>query len=320
MIDLSFTTIKQPLPDFIYDGLRSFSTDSNSYHHQPAVLRQKIADHYNVPLDYIQLTAGADQAILFLSLTYGQKTHIFTPTYIGYTDVQKLGGELVEHPALEEGTYTISTDKIPDASLIFLANPNNPAGITPRKKVLELVVNNPQAIVVIDEAYADFADESVIGDVKDHKNLVVVRSFSKSHALAGYRIGYMVAAPELLGYLELETTWFNVAYTSVGAAAVAIDYEDHFADLRQDISRERERTATFLRDQNYTVITSSINALLVKFETEQKATDFVEKLKQASIKVNHGNGPSNCGLDKTFVRISVGTTEQMQALRRALKQ
>lgn len=314
-IDLSFTTIKDKLPDFITNGLAPYATDSNSYFHQPEELRQKIASKQNIPINSVYLTAGADQAITLLCAMFGSNTHVFTPTYISYSDAKNLGGKFTEHPSLAGSTYAVSTSRIEDASLIFLANPNNPAGITERETILELVTNNPDAKIVVDEAYGEFFDQSVIGDVTNNKNLIVLRSFSKGYALAGFRIGYIVANPEVLEQLALESTWFNVAYTSVGAAVTALDHEDHFGKMRKIIIGERQKTESYLFKHGYQVIPSQINAVLIKFSNESAAASFIKKLKQADIVVNHGNGASNCGLDKTYVRVSVGTADQMQILR-----
>lgn len=317
-IDLSITTINDKLPEFIGAGLASYAENSNSYHRQTDELRQKIASKFQVTADHVYLTAGADQAILLLSVLYGQHAHVFTPTYISYTDVRRVGGELTEHPVLDGSVYNVPTSKIEGASLIFLANPNNPAGITSREKVLELVRNNPDAKVVVDEAYGDFADESVINDVVNHKNLVVLRSFSKGYSLAGFRIGYIIAAPEILEQLFLESTWFNVAYTSIGAAVIALENEGYFNTLRQSIIIERQKNVDFLEKLGYQTIPSHINAILIKFSDEDSGTKFAEKLKKANIKVNLGNGGSNCGLNSSFMRVSIGTASQMQAFRNAV--
>src|SRR6185437_6610970 len=160
-IDLGFTSVKQPLPDFIHRELLSYVIQSNSYHHQPDELRGVLAKKHGVSTEDIFLTAGADQAIMLLCALYGKSTHIFTPTYISYTDTEKLGGSLTEHYSLKGDVYDISAAGIEGASLVFLANPNNPAGLTSRHQVLELVRANPHTIVVVDETYADFANESV---------------------------------------------------------------------------------------------------------------------------------------------------------------
>lgn len=271
-----------------------------------------LADKHKVPIEYIHLTAGADQAIMLLGIVFGQDTHIFTPTYISYGDVTSFGGKITEHYSLNDNNYTVSTETKTGASLIFLANPNNPAGITKKDDVINLVDNNPRAIVAVDEAYGDFTEESVAGDVLQHKNLVVIRSFSKAYSLAGFRIGYVIADPEIIRRITFESTWFNVAFTSVGAAIAALQHEEYFHKIRQDIISERSITETALSGSGYAVIPSHINAVLLKFDDEQQASQFVSKLKDAGIVVNHGNVGSNLGLNKTFVRISIGTIELMK--------
>jgi histidinol-phosphate aminotransferase len=318
IIDLSFTTIKQELPDFIYQKLASYSAQSNSYHHQPEELRELIAKKHDINIESISLTAGSDQAIMLLSSLYGRQGHVFTPTYISYTDVKRFG-KLTEHVSLDQNGYEIATSNIEDASLIFLANPNNPAGITSKDRVLELVANNPNSLVVVDEAYGDFTGASVINEVSTYSNLVVLRSFSKGYALAGFRIGYMVAQSAILEDLVLESTWFNVAYTSVGAAIAAMENEVYFTEMRTSIVESRKQLESYLTQSKYTIIPSFINATLIKFSNEGAATRFTYYLETKDIKVNQGNGVSNVGLDKSFVRISIGTPEQMEVLRQTIE-
>lgn len=318
LIDLSFTTLKQELPDFIYEKLAGYSAKSNAYHHQPDELRDMIAKKHSIDSSLISLSAGSDQAIMLLSSLYGRKGgHIFAPTYISYTDIKRFG-KLTQSYSLHEGVYEIVTSEITDAGLIFLANPNNPVGLTRREKILELVANNRDSLVVIDEAYGDFAGESVINDVATYSNMIVLRSFSKGYALAGFRIGYMVAQPAMLEELVLESTWFNVAYTSVGAAITALENEEYFAKLRKDIVESRKQLEAFLSQSGYTVMPSYINAVLLKFDNEALAASLVDFLEANDIKVNQGNGASNVGLGKSFVRISVGTAEQIAVLQNAI--
>lgn len=319
MIDLRFTTIKQELPDFIFQGIGEFVRTSNEYHHQPDVLRQKIADLNNVDLENIYLTAGADQAISLLGYRYGQNTHVFTPTYVGYGDVRLFGHSLFEHLSLEDGNYRINTDNYNDATLFFVANPNNPVGVTSRQTIIELAKNNPQAKIVVDEAYADFASESVIDSVKDYPNLIVVRSFSKGYALAGIRIGYIIAHPRVFEDIASETTWFNVSHPAVGAAVVALDNEAYFVKLREEIVRERLESEDLLRQKGYKVIPSTINSLLIDMGSAEVAKHWNESLKNAGFLVNQGNGGSNIGLDDNFIRIGVGTKSQMTQLRNYLQ-
>lgn len=318
-IDLRFTTIMQPVPEFVYAGLQPYVSSSNVYHCQPDELRQKIADTHNVDTGSVFLVAGADQAIQLFCMMYGRRTHIFTPTYITYTDAGKMGGELHEHYSLKDGEYAVSTDHIPGASLVFVANPNNPFGITTREKILELVANNPQALIVVDEVYAEFADQSVLKDVQNCPNLAVIRSFSKSYALAGFRIGYVVAQQAVLKRFDLEALWCNVSYAAVGAASICMDHDDHFAAIRQQIIRERDTTVQWLQQNQYKVVPGMINAVTIQLASTEAASRFKDYMAQNDVLVGQGNGASNCGLDDTFVRASIGAEEQMERFRMLAK-
>ncbi|HSX15875.1 MAG TPA: histidinol-phosphate transaminase [Candidatus Saccharimonadales bacterium] len=318
-IDLRYTVLNQPVPPFIYEALESYSTASNHYFHQPDALREAIAKHHDVPIDTVQLMAGTDQSILLLSAIYGQQTHIFTPTYISYVDAKRFGGELHEHWSLQDGLYQIPTETIPGASLIFLANPNNPAGMTSRRKVMELVRNNPDTTVVVDEAYGDFASESVIAEVASNPNLVVARSFSKGFALAGFRIAYLVAQPTHFKKLALETMWFNTAYTSVGAALTALQHQDHYIAVRAELVETRTALEKRLQTAGYSLIPSSINAVLIDFGDESDAQHFVEHLKADDICIQQGGGDSNVGLGQQYVRMSIGTKTEMEHVWEAIQ-
>lgn len=317
-INLQYTTIKDPVPDFVYDGLREYCKDANRYHSQSPELIEKLARKYNLPKEMIFLTAGIDEAIQLFALTFGQNAYVFTPTYVVYSDVSEFGGKLTEFNSVKGTKFIISTDKIPDASLIFLANPNNPSGFTTKEKVLELIKNNQQAVVVIDEAYAEFADLSVIDQVKNYPNMVVLRSFSKSYSLAGARIGFVVAAPEIITQIAAKTQWCNVSYLSVGAAIVALEHEDYFAKMREDINWAREDFIAFLKNQDLDVFSSKINAVLMKFNSENAGTKFVSYLAKRDIIVSHGNGNSNIGLDESYVRIAIGNNEQMEEVKEVI--
>lgn len=313
-INLQFTTIKDPLPDFIYEGLKDFSRNANSYKPQPKELIEMLAKRHNIPTEMIYLTAGADEAIQMFIHGYGQNAYVFTPAYVVYSDVEEFGGKLNRIFSIEDDEYKVDVSEKVGATLIFLANPNNPSGFTPREKVMELVKNNPRSIVVIDEAYGDFADLSVAEQVKDFKNMVVLRSFSKGFGMAGNRIGYIIANPEIISIVKNKSQWSNVSYLSVGAAIIALKHEEYFGKMREDIHKKREEFMKFLRKKGYKFLPSLINAVLLKFEDEKAGTDFANYLVSKDFVISHGNGSSNIGLDKSYVRISIGTDYQMKSL------
>lgn len=314
LINLQYTTIKDPLPDFIYDGLKEYSCGANLYRPQPEVLISKLSQKHHVPKEMIYLTAGIDEAIQMFAHAYGQHAYVFTPTYVVYKDVEEFGGKLTRAASISNKQYVIDPSKKPDVTLIYLANPNNPSGITPKEKVLELVSNNKHAIIAIDEAYGAFADLSVLDEVANYPHLAVFRSFSKGYGMAGNRIGYIIAHPDIINVVKNKSQWSNVSYLSVGAAVIALEHEDYFNNMRNDINTRRDIFIKFLRLKGFTVLPSQINAVLLSFSSELEATKFVKYLNKHNILVSQGNGNSNIGLDNSFVRIAIGNKNQMDKL------
>lgn len=318
-INLQYTTIKDPLPDFIYEGLKQYSSGANAYRPQPAELIEKLANKHKISKEMIYLTAGIDEAIQMFAKTYGQNAFCFTPTYVVISDVEEFGGKLTRIYSIENSEFKAKTDRIPEATLIYLANPNNPSGITPRDEVMKLVKNNPQAKVVIDEAYGEFADLSVIDQVKEYPHMAIFRSFSKAYGMAGNRVGYIIAHPEVINVVKNKTQWSNVSYLSIGAAKTALEHEDYFKQIREDISKRRDEFMEFLQKSDFSVLPSKINAILFKFPSDSDGIKFAEYLTQNNFVISHGNGNSNIGLDKSFVRIAIGNKRQMQTLKSVIE-
>lgn len=322
MINLQYTTIQKPLPDFIYQGIKHFCANANTYHPQPSELIEKIALKFNLPKGKIFLTAGADEAIQLFAKIFGQNSYVFTPTYIVYRDVEVFGNRLNRIYSIDKNLeYKISSQEIKDATLIYLANPNNPAGYTTKEVVRKLIKNNPKAMVVIDEAYGDFADLSIINEVDNYSNLAVIRSFSKSYGMAGNRVGFIATGnQDVIKKFGRFAQWCNVSYLSIGAAITALAHEDYFQKIREEIKNTRTDFNNFLIKAGYQTIPSLINAQLIKFPSESKSSNFVTFLKKHKIVVSQGNGLSNIGLDQSFVRVAIGTPMQMDQVKKAIAQ
>jgi histidinol-phosphate/aromatic aminotransferase/cobyric acid decarboxylase-like protein len=318
-INLQYTTIKSPLPEFIYKELKEFSHRANAYQPQPEELVSILAKKHNLKNENIYLTAGIDEALQMFILKFGTRTTIFTPAYTVYTDVEIFGNKLTKIPSLKNNEYVIEPRIFSDATLIILANPNNPCGFSPKEKIIELIEKNKHAMIVIDEAYGEFAPElSMIEYINKYPNLSVLRSFSKDYSMAGNRIGYIVSSSETIQSVKPMCQWANVSYLSIGAAVSALKHEDYFRQIREDINKQREEFAEFLKKQGFTVLPSKINALVVKFETEKQGKNFYDYLLNNNIRTSLGNGNSNVGLDDSFVRISIGTKEQLEILKEVI--
>ncbi|RJR16289.1 histidinol-phosphate aminotransferase family protein [Candidatus Microgenomates bacterium] len=317
-INLQYTTIQQPVPGFIYENLLPFIRKSNAYHPQPKELIVKLSQKHQLPENYFFLTAGIDEAIQMIIRKFGDETHIFTPTYGVYNDAKIFGKKVIAHNSLGDHHYEIIPKQYRSASLIFIANPNNPCGETDQEVIREIITKNPQAITVVDEAYADFVNYSMIADVDKYINLAVMRSFSKSYGLAGFRLGFIATQPQIIEKIAPMTQWANVAYVSVGASLTALDYESYFSKMRQELMKLKHDFVTFLTDQKFPVIPTKTNAVLLHFTSENKAREFVDHLHNHEIIVNHGDGNSTIGLDKRFVRITIGTHDQMNYVKKII--
>ena len=150
-IDLRFTTIQEEVPDFIFQGLAKYVKNCNTYYSQPDFLKKTIADKFNLPsVDWVFLTNGVDEAIRICIELFGKNTHIFTPTE--YSTAYQFCPSIITHSSLENTLYKIAPDPV-DASLMIIANPNNPVGYTEKDTIVELIKNNPQTIIAIDEIY-----------------------------------------------------------------------------------------------------------------------------------------------------------------------
>lgn len=319
IIDLRFSTIKESLPGFIYKNLRSFSRKSNDYFPQPQELIKLLSEKFKIKRENIFLTAGSDEAILTLSKIYKKSVVIFTPTYMEYANEKIFGSNITKINALTSNGYIINPRYYPGASIIFIGNPNNPIGVVDKETIYKLIKNNPKAIIVVDETYGEFFDNSVIKDVRKFNNLVVLRSFSKDYGMAGIRIGFMVANKDVTQRVKELTQLTNTSYLSVGAAISALSHQDYFIKLRSRIIRERDLFSRFLKSNKLKVLKSNINVVLLKFTTEKNSKKFYDYLKKHDIYTNLGNAGSNIGLDKSYVRIAIGTKKEMETVKEIIE-
>lgn len=312
-INLQYTTLTVPVPDFISEHLGEYVRSSNSYHPQPHVLVDRLAKKHHVSPDMIYLTAGADEAIQMFALAYGKHVHMFPPTYVVYAETGDFHATVHQTEAFVDDRYSVPTDTISDASLILIANPNNPFGTTSKEKLQNLIKNNSHSMIVVDEVYGEFRpDLSIINELIHFPHVAVLRSFSKAYGMAGIRLGYMLASPQIIETVKKKTQWSNVSYLSVGVAIAALNHNEYFQEQIQTIIRLRTEFVQTLKKKGYHLIETDINAVMLKFDTTSKAQTFVDYLSSKNITVSHGNGGSNCGLDTCFVRIAIGTAKEMK--------
>ncbi len=276
--------------------------------------RRAIAEVFGVEAENVIVSNGSDEVLNFLFMAMCPRGAAFADiTYGFYKVFGELHGLDCDIIPLKDDFTIDPADYKGNEKTVFLANPNAPTGLTLSMAQIEaLVAENPDRLVVIDEAYVDFGGESMIPLTKKYKNLVVVGTFSKSRSLAGARLGFAVADREIIDDLEkirYSTNPYNVNRLTLLAGEAAIRDVEYFNKCRTAVMEAREYTKTELRKRGFTVTDSSANFLFAK-PNGISGKDYYLKLKDAGVLVRHFGSPRI----SDYVRITVGTMEDMMTL------
>ncbi len=311
-IDLKLGTIREPLPDFILKKLAHAFDNANNYPMDYERLAGKLARFHGIGKDRILLLNGTDGSIDLITKVLARKVYYYEPTYYEFWAAPKRNN--IKYQALKplrNDEYSLETRAFEKGSVLFLCNPNNPFGEIPVEQILEFA-SKSEGYVAVDEAYIAFSGKSPLEALEKHSNLLLMRSFSKTYALAGIRAGYTIAAPELLKKLGEHKLFFDVSSPSVEAALAVLDHHDYFKERIAKLVACKRRFDDFLRERGFNVIPSHINNTIIHFKSEEEAGRFVRYLDGNGVIVNQGDGISTVGLDKTWLRFACGTEEQMQ--------
>ncbi len=234
-----------------------------------------------------------------------------------------MGAKVIEI-SLDEN-YTINTADFmaaitPNTKLIWICNPNNPTGTVIQKaKFKEFIESLPEHIwMVVDEAYAEFADKEELPDmipyIKNRKNVIIVRTFSKYYGLAGARLGYLIAQPEVIQMYDTVSEPFNANRIALAGAVTLLEEEDDTCRKYGELLiRDRERLNKALIKMGCTPTPSAGN--FVFFRMRQDAMEISDILMHRGVIVRPCNG---WGYPQ-HLRVSVGTTEQNQSFLRELQ-
>ncbi|RLJ07090.1 MAG: hypothetical protein DRP12_02880 [Candidatus Aenigmatarchaeota archaeon] len=321
MIDLRFCDIRDRLPERI---LRKFCKeafrDVNLYPKNYDLLISKLARMNKVKKENILLVNGVDEGIDLITRAFGKNVLIFKPTYYEFWAASRRNGSKLEVVDAWDGeAYRPKIDsRIKGKSLIFICNPNMPFGIW-RHEEIENICKRTKAIVAVDETYIDFFGKTALPLLKKYQNLLILRSFSKSYSLAGLRIGYIVGNKRVIEKVAEKKLLCNVTSVSVYSALIALEEERYFRALRKRVMERKHEVEKFLEKMGFRIIPSHTNAIVLKFESEKMAGRFARFLKKNEILVTQGDYFATWGLDKSFVRIACGSSEEMKALKMTVR-
>lgn len=279
-------------------------------------LREAIAEYNGCTYDQTQVFSGSDAALEYFCRAFlnpGDEVIIRTPTYDNFrVYVESNGGQViaVNNPS----PFTLDISAITDAitaktKLIYLVNPCNPTGVAYAEKEVKRILDAaPNALVISDEAYFEFYGKTALPLLKNYPNLVISRSFSKAFALAGLRIGYLIANPRTLAIVNKIRVGKNVNSIAQIAAEAALTDQAHLKNYVREVVENREWLVQTLSTMGYTVQTTLANFILVKVENP---TGFASHLKNERIYVrDRSYMPQMEG----YVRITVGTKAQAQRI------
>lgn len=281
---------------------------------------------FKVTPDMIYSGNGSDEVLSFVfyaffdsgkRLVLPEFTYSFYPVYAGFYNIQTDIVPMKKDWSLDTEEMLLHAKKN-NSGLIF-ANPNAPSGIgLSRKEVREMLKKaDPDQIFVVDEAYCDFGGESCIPLLEEFKNLLIVRTFSKSLCGAGLRLGYIVASPEIVNYVTTvknSLNHFPIDSIAQCAGITACRNPAYYSECAKKVVAEREKFQDFLKENGWIFIPSKTNFVLVK-NPKVSGEKVYEEIKKQGILVRHFNTK---GIED-YVRITIGTEEQMNALKAAMK-
>lgn len=277
-------------------------------------LKRAISEYLGFDENMIAVGCGSSELIsrtCEILLEELDKVVIPMPSYSLYLTYAMLRNSSLLLPIFKN--YSINPDFFEEEKpkLSIICSPNNPTGNIVDRKIAEKIAENSD-YVLIDEAYAEFAEENLLDLVNEFGNVIILRSFSKFFGLAGLRIGYAVAKKDIVEALEKVRLPFAIPTPGVATAISAIKSLDYYKEIRNKIIKERERVFKELKKLGFEVYPSEANFLLFKAEKDI----FVEML-------NHGIVVRTLigfmGLDGTFIRMSIGRREENEKFLRILE-
>ncbi|TDV55672.1 histidinol phosphate aminotransferase [Pseudomonas graminis] len=310
-----------PSPKAI-DAMRAAVSDDLRLYPDPNsdVLKQAVGRYYSVDANRVFLGNGSDEVLAHAynaffrqdkPLLFPDISYSFYPVYCGLYGVDYEAVPLDEQFQIRAEDYAR-----PNGGIIF-PNPNAPTGcLLALDAVEQILKNSPDSVVIVDEAYIDFGGETAISLVDRYPNLLVTQTLSKSRALAGLRVGLAVGHPDLIEALERVKNSFNsypLDRMAIVGAAAAFDDRDYFERTCRRVIASREALVEQLEGKGFEVLPSAANFIFAR-HPRHDAAGLAAKVREQGVIVRHFKQ----GRIAQFLRITIGTPEQNQALLDAL--
>jgi len=285
-------------------------------------LRRALAGYTGVLPEQIMVGNGSDELILNILLTFGTggRVLITNPTFSMYK-IHALVAGARPIPVPRRGDFSLDVPALvcyarqPESRVIFICSPNNPTGNASSIEEIESVLCQVSCLVVLDQAYLEFGGEDCRPLLEKYPNLIILRTFSKAFSLAGLRVGYMLANPDVLRQMQKVKQPYNLNSFSQAAAITVLGNREVFQQQIQAILREREALRQGLQAiEGVTAYPTAANYIL--FRTNYSSKLIFQGLLDRGVLIRKLGGPELPG----FLRVSVGTPEENKQFLQALAQ
>lgn len=324
MIKLNTNENPYPPAPGVAEALKNLDPDRLRLYPDPACIRlvNAIAKQKGLKSEQVFVGVGSDDvlAMCFMTFFNGEKPILFPDITYSFYDVWAEEFRIpYETQPLDDDFNIRKEDYYKENGGVIFPNPNAPTGVEASQEMIEdILQHNQDVIVIIDEAYVDFGAETALPLLEKYDNLIVVQTFSKSRSMAGMRIGYAMASPELVKYLNDVKYSFNsytMDQTTLALGAAAIADRAYFEKTVHKVVETREWTKKELEKLGFVFGDSKANFIFAS-HPEIPAAELFAALREANIIVRYFKKPR---IDN-YLRITIGTQEDMEKLIKFLKE
>jgi len=294
-----------------------------------ALLNKTVAKHHNLNSEYVLLTAGSSEGIRSsIAAWSGENTQFIIPE-LTYGDGEQFANifnlKLTKIPSLNDWAFDIegfksAVDQYPGRSIVYLVNPNNPTStITPTKQIMDWIRSKPKnALFIVDEAYAEFVNDPSYQSVdslieQGYNNVILLKTFSKIHAMAGLRVGYVLATPDNIKNISQYVAGEKLNYCGVCAALASMEDSAYLAYSKQVTDTSRQIMEQVLSELGLAYLPSQTNFMFHQVTTD--LSEYQKLLQEHHILVGRAFPPAN-----SWSRISLGTPGEMLYTANTLRQ
>lgn len=327
-LDFSVNTNPLGSPTFIQEEWSSFYEIVEHYPDPYGQrLKEMIAKLNDVHVEQVLLGNGAAELIYLIGQSFqGERALIVEPTFIEYRDSCEAFGYKVQSLILKEEDgwqlhYEMLESKLAEVDLVFICHPNNPTGVIYEPSLFERLleqVEKTKTMLVIDEAFYDFCEEShsLAERTKTSKHLIVLRSMTKMYAIAGLRLGYLLAHQDVVAKLSPLLPHWNVNGLAQEIGFRCLQDDDFVAKTKQYIAKERNKLLPSLQQLGYYCSSSNVNYFLLR-DSNESSDELLKFLLEEGIISRHTH--NFIGLDGKYLRLAIKREEENKRLLEALK-